>query len=69
MDLREWGMNAVTYSSTGNYPHGDAINQWVQQVRRVVIYRIYSIERRASSKRRVQINKRPQRLFEVPAFI
>jgi len=59
MDLREWGMNAVTYSSRGDYPHGDAINQWVQQVRRVVIYPIYSI------KRRVQINKlSPQHLFE-----
>ena len=40
MDLREWGMNAVTYSSRGDYPHGDAINQWVQQVKRVVIYPI-----------------------------
>ena len=59
MDLREWGMNAVTYSSRGDYPHGDAINQWVQQVRRVVIYPIYSI------KRWVQINKlSPQHLFE-----
>lgn len=32
--LLEWGMNAVPYSSTGMFPNGDTINQWVQQVRK-----------------------------------
>ena len=39
-DLSAWGMNAVPYCSTGMFPNGDTINQWVQQVRtlRVCLY-------------------------------
>ena len=36
MDLQEWGTTAVPYSSDGMFPHGDAVNQWVQQVSRTV---------------------------------
>ena len=32
-DMGTWGMNAVPYASTGMFPNGDTINQWVQQVR------------------------------------
>ena len=32
-DLGAWGMTAVPYASTGMFPNGDTINQWVQQVR------------------------------------
>ena len=31
-DLGAWGMTAVPYASTGMFPNGDTINQWVQQV-------------------------------------
>ena len=31
-DLSAWGMTAVVYCSTGMFPNGDTINQWVQQV-------------------------------------
>ena len=34
-DLGAWGMTAVPYASTGMFPNGDTINQWVQQVRTV----------------------------------
>ena len=39
-DLSAWGMTAVVYCSTGMFPNGDTINQWVQQVRiiRVCLY-------------------------------
>lgn len=30
--LQAWGMTAVPYASTGLFPNGDTINQWVQQV-------------------------------------
>ena len=32
-DLGACGTTAVPYSSTGMFPNGDTINQWVQQVR------------------------------------
>ena len=32
-DMGTWGMTAVPYASTGMFPNGDTINQWVQQVR------------------------------------
>ena len=38
-DLGTWGMTAVPYASTGMFPNGDTINQWVQQVR--TLYYIY----------------------------
>lgn len=31
-DLGAWGTTAVPYASTGMFPNGDTINQWVQQV-------------------------------------
>ena len=31
-DMGAWGSIAVPYSSTGMFPNGDTINQWVQQV-------------------------------------
>lgn len=31
-DITSWGNCAVPYSSDGNFPRGDALNQWVQQV-------------------------------------
>ena len=34
-DLGAWGMTAVVYCSTGMFPNGDTINQWVQQVRMI----------------------------------
>lgn len=36
-DLSAWGMTAVVYCSTGMFPNGDTINQWVQQVRKKFI--------------------------------
>lgn len=32
-DMGAWGTTAVPYASTGMFPNGDTINQWVQQVR------------------------------------
>lgn len=32
-DMGAWGSIAVPYASTGMFPNGDTINQWVQQVR------------------------------------
>lgn len=44
-DQREWGTTAVPYSSTGMFPHGDTINQWVQQVSRIDSKLEFSINR------------------------
>lgn len=31
-DVTSWGNCAVPYSSDGNFPRGDSLNQWVQQI-------------------------------------
>ena len=41
-DLGAWGMTAVPYTSTGMFANGDTINQWVQQVRTVLV-RLYKV--------------------------
>ena len=37
-DLGAWGMTAVVYCSTGMFPNGDTINQWVQQVTTIRVF-------------------------------
>lgn len=43
-DMGAWGMSAVPYTSTGMFPNGDTLNQWVQQVRTVCIWIWYNNE-------------------------
>ena len=41
-DQGTWGMCAVPFASTGMFPNGDTINQWVQQVKEFILVANYN---------------------------